>query len=162
MKRDRECVSRLQEKVLKTNNFTSIDKPDLDNTVGKHDDKTFIIDDLNDGEAEIHECVDYIKNQVLKVVRQQKLKTQYLKMIKFKLRMSAVIKARKVRKHYKRVKLAIRTIQKHFKIILNKRINSNQIKNQDRYQKLKQLQFLQKQRELANKRKMKKQVSSNL
>lgn len=146
---------------MKTNNFTSTDKPDIETPAEKHEDKTFIIDDLNDEEAEIHECVDYIKNQVLKVVRQQKLKTQYLKMLKFRRRMIAVIRARKDRKHFKRVKLAIRTIQKHFKIILNKRVSSNQIKNQDRYKKLKQLQFLQNQRELANKRKMKKQVSSN-
>lgn len=161
--RNKQSIEQIQNKVLRTNNFTSVDEPENSSpALEKPDDTTFIIDDLNNDEADIHYSVDLIKNQVLKVVRQQKLKTQYLKMLKFKLRMIEVIKARRDRKHFRNVKLAVRVIQKHFKIILKRRVNSNQVvdqvKDHERYKKLKQMQFLQKQRQLTNKRKMRKQV----
>ena len=145
-------------KEIKTNNFTTEEDEETAEVISKNANKTIVIDDLQDDEKEIQESVDHIKFQTLKIIKFQKLQSQFEKIQKLKSLMLAVIKARPIRKHYIKIKQSVRILQKHFKIIITKRIKEKKIKNEVNLKKLRQQQFIAKQREAQNKRKLKKKA----
>lgn len=77
---------------------------------------------------------------------------------KFRVRMVAVIRGRKERKLYKKLKSSVVKIQKYFRDFMRKKIIKNQKNDPERAKKLQQQLFIQKQREMANLRKKKRQA----
>jgi len=158
MKKNIDKISTIQKKVLQTNNFTTEeDEEHLEKTL-KEKHETLVIDDLKENEEELTESVNYLKLQVSKVCKRQRLCSRFSLMQKFKQRMLAVIKARPIRKRYQKVKKAVRVLQKHFKKIIAKRIKNKIIKDEFTLKKLRQQQFIAKQRELIAQKKKRKQA----
>ena len=108
-KRDVECVSKLKSKVLQTNNFTEEVKPPLPSPPVPKVDYT--------------PEVKIITDCIMRNINNNNLLKRHSVLNRFKARMLAVIKARKDRKWYHKVRKAILLLQGEFRRIISKRIS---------------------------------------
>ena len=154
---DLRSVSRLQAKVLKTNNFTSVDEP-VETEENKADDKTMIIQDEEQDEEELHHNSTVVKSEFINLKNLQSLHKRFDLISNFKARLLAVIKGRKDRKQYRKTLKAIVCLQTHFRRIIAKRIETQKV-DEERYRRLKQIQFIERQQRLTEQRKKRKKAA---
>ncbi|CAI2362190.1 unnamed protein product [Moneuplotes crassus] len=77
--------------------------------------KTLIIDDLEEPENDLHETVDHIKNYLHKFQIKSKIEENYSKIKKSKSIILACMKGYRERKYVKKLRIAAHTIIKHYK-----------------------------------------------
>jgi hypothetical protein len=167
-KEDRRAASRLQASAFKSNNFTSTEEPvEQPVRLQKEDEK--------EDEMGNHKNVEIIKNSFKQTLNLSNLKKNFEVICNFKARMSAIVKARKDRINFKKLKSVAIKIQYAVRRMLKKKrctkiINFHKIPEKLNEEfpvvvsesielKARQLEFIKRQQRLTEQRKKRKKAA---
>jgi hypothetical protein len=171
---DRRAASRLQASAFKSNNFTSTEEP-VEQPVRLQKEDEIIVNDEKEDEMGNHKNVEIIKNSFKQTLNLSNLKKNFEVICNFKARMSAIVKARKDRINFKKLKSVAIKIQYAVRRMLKKKrctkiINFHKIPEKLNEEfpvvvsesielKARQLEFIKRQQRLTEQRKKRKKAA---
>jgi len=160
--KDVRSASRIQNKVLQTNNFTLADEPSVhENEVRPG--QEWIVTDENEDEKINQENVDVVKTTFLDLLNCSRVQKRYQLVCQLKSHLLAVIKGRRQKKKFSNLKSAAIKVQYHYRKY-KKQSKSAKDKpaepemDEETIERMRKLEFIRKQQKLVQKKKMQKKA----
>lgn len=141
--------------------------------------KTLIIDDFEQSDRDLNKYVDCVKLHFKKFLGRNKALSAYENLQKAKTHILALVKGHRARKHFTKIKRAVKTIQMHFKGFLAKQKLKTKAEakpevkpepepvaqpepepalSEEDLKKQRQMEFIQKQREMVKMKKKRREA----